>query len=174
MSVLGTNLDKINEQLTGITDYIDGYVSNFDGKTQPYVDAQMDILETEVSGKLNSVKNIKIVPPLHNQYENSLATIEHFQPLIDFILALTELTIDPESIVTAVNTIKDGLIDTLGIITAPYQPAIDFGLEIVPKVAELGENLVEVATYQPPAVEGVTIPPLDIDIILTMDDIITG
>lgn len=175
MSTLGNNLDKINKELEGVNDYLDKVVSDFDKKSQAYVDAKWAAINTEIEAKLNKIKDIKIVPPLHAQYEHALAIIALLGPLMDFLTALTSLNpTNLDSVISALNTIIDGLKKTLAVIIAPYQPAIDFGLEIVPKVEELGENLVEVATYQPPTIEGVEIPPLDINISLTMDDIING
>jgi len=161
MSTLGNNLDNINKELEGINDYLDKTVSNIADKSQAYVDAKWAAINTEIEAKLNKIKDIKIVPPLHAQYEHALAHIALLQPLIELNL------IDLPSVI-------EGLTQIIAIVTAPYQPAIDFITEIAPKVVELGENLVEIATYQPPATPGLTIPPLDIDISLTMDDIING
>ena len=161
MSTLGNNLDKINKELEGVNDYLDKVVSDFDKKSQAYVDAKWTAINTEVEAKLNKIKDIKIVPPLHAQYEHALASIALLKPLVE--LSIVDLP-----------SVIDGLTKIISIVTAPYQPAIDFITEIAPKVVELGENLVEVATYQPPTIEGVEIPPLDINISLTMDDIING
>lgn len=161
MSTLGNNLDKINKELEGINDYLDKTVSNFDKKTQAYVDEKWAAINAEIEAKLNKIKDIKIVPPLHAQYEHALATIALLKPLVE--LSIVDLP-----------SVIDGLLKVVSIVTAPYQPAIDFITEIVPKVAELGTNLVEIATYQPPIVEGVNIPPLNVNIALTMDDIING
>lgn len=172
MSTLGNNLDKINLELEGVNDYLDKVVSNLNDKSQAYVDAKWAAINAEIEAKLNKIKDIKIVPPLHAQYEHSIASIALLQPLIEFLAILTDL--DLSDIPGALEAFKDGLMKIVSLITAPYQPAIDFGIEIVPKVIELGENLVEVATYQPPVIEGITIPPLDINITLTMEDIING
>ena len=161
MSTLGNNLDKINKELEGVNHYLDKVVSDFDKKSQAYVDAKWAAINAEIEAKLNKIKDIKIVPPLHAQYEHALASIALLKPLVE--LSIVDLP-----------SVIDGLLKVVAIITAPYQPAIDFITEIAPKVVELGENLVEVATYQPPTIEGVEIPPLDIDITLTMDDIING
>lgn len=161
MSTLGNNLDKINDELEGINYYLDSVVYNLQGKTQDFVDAKMEALSTEVEAKLNKIKDLKIVPPLHAQYENALAQIALLQPLIELSI------IDLPSVIEALTKI-------ISIVTAPYQPAIDFVTEIAPKVGELGVNIVKIATYQPPTIQGVDISPFDIDIELTMDDIINA
>src|SRR5574344_1635257 len=89
MSTLGNNLDKINKQLEGITFYIDKTTSNFKGKSQEYINHEMEILSSEISEKLNKIKNIKIVSPLHVQYENALSQIELLKPLLE--LSITDL-----------------------------------------------------------------------------------
>ena len=157
MSTLGTNLDKINEQLIGITDYIDVYTADFEGKSQDYIDSKMEVLSNDITEKLTDIKTKKIVPPVKKQYQQALAVVSLLQPLVS--LSVTDLP----SVITAVTKI-------ISIITAPYQPAIDLIAEVAPKLVTLNNNIQTVATYQP-TVNGVDVPPLDVDISLSMSDI---
>ncbi len=174
MSVLGNNLDKINDQLDGITGYIDMYVNNFEGKSQDYVDEQMVILSNDISNKLNNIKNIQLVPPLHVQYENATDQIAVLQPYLTVIETLSSLSpTDLGEVISALEEVRDALVSMMQIVIAPYYPAVEFIVDIAPKIIELNNNIQTVATYQP-TIPGVDIPALDIDISLTLQDIIDG
>lgn len=159
MSLNVEQIDKINEQLEGLTTYVDNYTSDFEGKSQTHVNAKMAELSVYIEGKLNKIKDEKIVPPIKAKYAGALYMITLLAPLAEL-----SLTADPAVLLDAIEKI-------IATIIGPYQPAIDYITAIAPKIVELNDNIQEVATYQP-VVEGVTVPPLDISISLSIDDIL--
>lgn len=159
MATINTEaIDKINDQLEALITYCDAKTALLNNKSQPTVDAEMEKISLFITEKLQNIKDEKIVPPLKAKFES-------VQPIIDLLKPLAEfsLSADPGVLLQAIQLI-------IGVITAPYQPAVDFITVLVPKVTELATNIQTVATYQP-TVEGATVPPLDIDVSLSLSDI---
>lgn len=159
MTINVDQIDKINEQLEGLTSYVDNYVLDFEGKSQEYINLKMEDLNIYIEEKLNKIKDEKIVPPIKSKYAGALYMIELLAPLAEL-----SLSADPTVLLDAIEKIIASII-------GPYQPALDYIIAIVPKITELNNNIQTLATYQP-TVTGATIPPLDIDISLSMDDIL--
>lgn len=151
-------IDKINAQIEGIIDYADNKTEVINKKiasntanAQTILDAEMDKLGEKISEKGTDVRN-KAVDVLKAQYQTALEMIKPIEPLLNVSLSL-------DTVVSVVKSIIE-------VITAPYQPIIDFTTEVIPKVQELGTNLQELATYQPniQAPEGVDVPSISINI----------
>lgn len=151
-------IDKINAQIEGIIDYADNKTEVINKKiasntanAQDILDAEMDKLGEKISEKGTDVRN-KAVDVLKAQYQTALEMIKPIEPLLNVSLSL-------DTVVSVVKSIIE-------VITAPYQPIIDFTTEVIPKVQELGTNLQELATYQPniQAPEGVDVPSISINI----------
>lgn len=151
-------IDNINAQIEGIIDYADNKTKVINKKiasetanAQAILDAEIDKLGEKISEKGSDVRN-KAVDVLKAQYQTALEMIKPIEPLLNVSLSLD----------TVVNVVKS----IIEVITAPYQPIIDFTTEVIPKVQELGTNLQELATYQPniQAPEGVDVPSININI----------
>jgi hypothetical protein len=159
MATINTeSIDKINDQLTALITYCDSKTALLNNKSQTTVDAEMAKISAFISDKLQNIKDEKIVPPLKAKFET-------VQPIIDLLKPLAEFSLspDPGVLLQAIQLI-------IGAITVPYQPAVDFITVLAPKVNELATNIQTVATYQP-VIEGATVPPLDIDVSLSIGDI---
>lgn len=151
-------IDKINAQIEGIIEYADNKTEVINKKiasntanAQTILDAEMDKLGEKISEKGTDVRN-KAVDVLKAQYQTALEMIKPIEPLLNVSLSL-------DTVVSVVKSIIE-------VITAPYQPIIDFTTEVIPKVQELGTNLQKLATYQPniQAPEGVDVPSISINI----------
>lgn len=151
-------IDNINAQIEGIIDYADNKTEVINKKiasntvnAQAILDAEMDKLGEKISEKGTDVRN-KAVDVLKAQYQTALEMIKPIEPLLNVSLSL-------DTVVSVVKSIIE-------VITAPYQPIIDFTTEVIPKVQELGTNLQELSTYQPniQAPEGVDVPSISINI----------
>lgn len=158
MSIINTTyIDNINAQLEDCITYLDntfGNLSAFTNKSQEelqeYVDNQATIVSEQLNKELNDVRG-KIVSVFSSQYQIALEKIKPIEPLINMEISL-------DTIVEVVKSI-------IQIITAPYQPIIEFTTEIIPKVLELSNNIQKVATYQPKIdIPGITPPQLTIEV----------
>lgn len=158
MAMINTDaLDKINEQLNGLINYMDAYaeeiqteINNAGSKAQEVADEKMAELSSLMSQKLNIIRG-QIIDTFSAQYQVALNKIEPIEPLLNVSISL-------DTVVSVVQSI-------INIITAPYQPIIDFTTQIIPKVMELSANLQTIASYQPSIdVPGVDIPPLEIEV----------
>lgn len=159
MTTINTDaIDKINDQLTALITYCDQKTALLNNKSQPTVDAEMEKISAFISEKLQNIKDEKIVSPLKSKFQTAKPIVDLLKPLVEF-----SLSADP-------GALKEALEMVISHITAPYYPAIEFINILTPKVTELAANIQEVATYQP-TVEGVTVPPLDINISLSLSDI---
>jgi hypothetical protein len=154
-------IDKINDQLKALITYCDSKTAPLNNKSQPTVDAEMEKISIFITEKLKNIKDKKIVPPLKAKFETVQPIIDLLKPLVEF-----SLSPDPGVLLEAIQLI-------IGAITVPYQPAVDFTTVLTPKVLELDANIQAVATYQP-TIEGATVPPLDIDVSLSISDITGG
>lgn len=169
MGLLNTEvIDNINAQIEGIITYADNKtevinkkIANNTANAQDVLDAEMDKLGEKISEKGTDVRN-KAVDVLRAQYQTALEMIKPIEPLLNVSLSI-------DTVVSVVKSIIE-------IITAPYQPIIDFTTEVIPKVQELGTNLQELATYQPniQAPEGVDVPSISINIEPITPSDITG
>ena len=151
-------IDNINAQIEGVIAYADNKTEVINQKiagntanAQEIINTEMDKLGEKITEKGNDIRD-KAVDVLRAQYQTALEMIEPIEPLLNVSLSM-------DTIVSVVRSI-------IGIITAPYQPIIDFTTEVIPKVQELGTNLQELATYQPNinAPEGVGVPSISINI----------
>lgn len=156
MSLLNTEyIDKINDQLEGITLYIDGYLSDINTdltkqEIQKELDNKMKILNDDVSLKLNTIRN-KVVEIFKSQYQSALEAIKPIEPILNVDLNIDTVVSVVESIIT--------------ILTKPYQPIITFTNEIIPKVITLSDNIQKIATYQPNVnIPDVNVPSLNIQV----------
>lgn len=152
-------IDKLKEQIEGITKYADNICANLNEKiknkqpdeAQEIVDEKVDELSDEITKKGSKIKD-KIVDTFKAQFASAKEKIKPIEPLL-------ELNPSPDTIVDIVKLIIE-------IITSPYQPIIDFTTEIIPKVSELSEELQKLSDYKPEieAPEGVTVPSPSINI----------
>lgn len=158
MAVLNTEfIDKINEQLEGIITYIDNYVNLIEteiesgkDKAQQIANEKMEQLSDKLTEKLLPIRQ-KIIDIFKAQYQSALEKIKPIEPLVNADVSL--------------DTIVDIVKSIIAILIAPYQPAIQFTTEVIPKVIELSNNLQKIANYQPTInIPGVEIPPLNVNI----------
>lgn len=170
MSLLNTEIiDNINNQIEGvmlyadnITDLINQEIANKQDQAQVIINSKIDELSTKISEKGNEIRN-KTVDIFSAQYQSALEKIKPIEPLLN-------ASVTPDTIVNVVKSI-------IAVLTAPYQPIIEFTIEVIPKVIQLSNNLQKLITYQPNinVPEGVNIPPLTINIEpITPQDIIGG
>lgn len=168
MATINTEaIDKINEQLNGFTEYIDAYmvdlqkeIENAGESAQEVLNEKMNVLSTQLTQELNPVRQ-KIIDIFKSQYQSALEKIKPIEPLLNVSLSL-------DTVVSVVKSI-------INILTAPYQPIIEFTTEVIPKVLELSANLQKVANYKPSLnVPNVEVPPLQIDIEPISPSDITG
>ena len=151
-------IDKINQQLDGITDYIDEYmlvieddIKNAGDKAQVVANEKMELLSTNITQKLQPIRE-KIINIFKAQYQSGLEKIKPIEPLLNVSLSI-------DTVVSVVQSI-------INIIIAPYQPIIEFTTQVIPKVVELSNNMQRIANYQPniPEIPNVEIPPLNVEI----------
>lgn len=151
-------IDKINEQIDGVITYADNITSLINeeiaatqGVAQEFIDEKAQELSQKISEKGNYIRD-NIVDIFQAQYQTALEKVKPIQELAQMSLSM-------DTILTVVQSI-------INIITAPYQPIIEFTTEIVPKVMELSNNLQKLANYQPAInlPDGVQPPKMDIEI----------
>lgn len=168
MSTINTEqIDKINAQLEGLINYMDAAaediqtaINNASTNAQEVANEKMAELSTKVNEKLSSSRE-QIINIFHGQYQAAMEKIKPIEPLLNISISL-------DTVVSVVTSIIE-------IITAPYQPIIEFTTQIIPKVLTLSANLQKIASYQPSInVPGVEVPPLDINVEPITAEDITG
>lgn len=161
-------IDKINEQLKGITSYLDEYclaiqseIDDAGEQAQEILNEKMDELGENLTEKLEPIRE-KIIDIFRKQYQKAMEKLSPIEPLLNISLSI-------DTVVSVVENI-------IKIITAPYQPLIEFISQVIPKVLELSDNLQKVANYQPqiPLPPNITMPPLNVDIEPITPSDITG
>lgn len=159
MALMNTEvIDNINAQIEGIISTADNVcavvneqIAEKQDQAQQFVNEKVDDLSEMISAKGNEIRD-KAVDVFSAQYQSALEMIKPIEPLLNISLSL--------------NTVVSAVKSIIEIITKPYQPIIEFTTILIPKVLELSANLQKLATYQPNinVPEGVTIPPLNINI----------
>lgn len=158
MAVINTEaIDKINKQLDGLIEYMDAYslqiqteINNAGANAQKVADEQMEELSRNITEKLSTIRG-QIIDIFHSQYQVAMEKIKPIEPLLNITISL--------------DTVVDVVKSIIEIMTAPYQPIIEFTTQIIPKVVELSNNLQKIASYQPNIeVQGVDIPTLNINV----------
>lgn len=158
MSTINTEaLDNINAQLDGVIVYMDKFSEDLskasDGagsKAQEIVNQKVGELSEAVEAKLLDIRE-DVVKTFSGQYKIALAKIEPIKPLLNVSLSLDTVVSVVKSIIT--------------IITAPYQPIIEFTTEVIPKVLEISAKLQTIASYKPSVdVPNVEVPPLSVNV----------
>ena len=158
MATINTDsLDKINAQLDGIIVYMDKFSEDLSKlqttageTTQALVDKKMEELSASVEGKLLDVR-AKVVKTFSEQYKIALQKLEPIKPLMNVSISL-------DTVVSVVKSI-------INVITAPYQPIIEFTTEVIPKVIEISNKLQTIASYKPSVdVPNVDVPPLNVNV----------
>lgn len=158
MATINTKaLDNINAQLDGVIVYMDKFSEDLSklsdstgSKAQAIVDEKMEELSKDIENKLLDIRE-NVVNTFRGQYQVAMEKLEPIKPLMNVSISL-------DTVVSVVKSI-------IAIITAPYQPIIEFTTEVIPKVLEISSKLQTVATYRlsinNPNVE---VPPLNVNI----------
>lgn len=158
MSVINEKqLDNINEQLEGITKSLDDLFADLEkrlSKANTVAQEEIDKAGEQVSAKLQTqIDNIraKIIDIFSSQTTVIKEKIKPIEPLLNVTLSI-------DTVVSVVKSVID-------IITAPYEPYIEYISNIVPKIIELSNNLQELAQYKPNInlPEGVTPPKINVN-----------
>lgn len=169
-------LDNIDSQLTGIIEYVDLFqeyipelIEGAEAHAQEIVDETMEKVNETISEKLQPIRD-KIVDTLSAQVSVVKQKIEEYiSPISAFV------TID-WSTGTVTPNIPANLGDIVNVLTGIIKmfipsPAVDFvvkfSTQVMPKVTSVSNHIQQVASYQleiPDLPEGVTVPPLDIDV----------
>lgn len=159
MSVINEEqLDNINKQLEGVTKSLDDLFADLEkrlSKANTVAQEEIDKVGEQVSAKLQTqTDNIraKIIDIFSGQTTVIKEKIKPIEPLLN-------VTLNIDTVVSIVKSIID-------IITAPYDPYIEYISNIMPKIIELSNNLQELAQYQPniKLPEGVTPPKINVTI----------
>lgn len=156
MTVVNTDyLDKINEQLSGITDLLDKYceeiqkgVDTLKDQSQDFLDEKMEELGDKATEKLAPVRQ-GIIDALKPQVETIKAKIAPIEAIMNALPPSADLG----ALVSIVTDIATVLIQ-------PYQPYIDLLTILPPKVTELSNNIQAIVNYSPNITvpTGVTVP----------------
>ena len=159
MSTINTEMiDKLNAEINGVLTYADVITADINNEfeyaknnTQELLNEKMAELGDKIIEKAEPIRQ-KIINIFSAQYQSALEKIEPIEPLLNMSISL--------------DTVVDAVKSIIEIITAPYQPIIEFTTEVIPKVLELSNNLQKLASYTPDinVPEGVEIPPLNIEI----------
>lgn len=170
MALLNTEIiDKLNSQIEGVIAFADNMTESINQGlertnevAQDYVDQKGAELGAKISEKGNEIRD-KAVEIFSAQYQSALEKLKPIEPLVNADVSL--------------DTVVDIVKSIIAVITAPYQPVIDFTLEVIPKVLQLSNNILTLATYRPDIKlpPGVTPPEIPIDIKpITIQDITGG
>ena len=117
---------------------------------QALVDKKMEELSASVEDKLLDVRG-KVVKTFSEQYKIALQQLEPIKPLMNISISLDTVVSIVESIIS--------------VITAPYQPIIEFTTEVIPKVIEISNKLQTIASYKPSVgIPNVSVPPLNVNV----------
>lgn len=170
MALLNTEIiDKLNLQIEGViafadnmTETINQCLERTNEVAQDYVDQKGAELGAKISEKGNEIRD-KAVEIFSAQYQSALEKLKPIEPLVN-------ANVTPDNVVNIVKSI-------IAVVIAPYQPIIDFTVEVIPKILQLSNNIVALAAYRP-AINlppGVTPPEIPIDIKpITIQDITGG
>ena len=171
MSTINTDqIDNINEQLDGIIDYINSYTNTFQdmvniagNNAQEAIDNAAADLSNEINEQLSVIRT-KIINIFSAQYQIAMEKIAPIQAILEAL----PISADLGAIVSVLTSVVD-------IITAPYQPIIEFTTQIIPKVLELSSKLQTIASYRPTIdIPGIEPPEFDISIEPITAEDITG
>lgn len=166
MATINTEqIDKINEQLDGVIDYIDASTSTFEAlaksagpNAQQVIDDTMADLSANINNQLSLIRG-KIVGIFHDQYAKAMEKIAPIEP----ILSMFPISISLDT--SCLTAIVDALKAMADIITAPYQPVIEFTTQVIPKVLTSSAKLQTIASYQPTLdIPNVEVPPLELSV----------
>lgn len=161
MATINTEqIDKINEQLDGIIEYIDASTSVFQdiataagNDAQEAINKAADDLSEKINSQLGQIRQ-KIIDIFSAQYAIATAKIAPIKSLLDALPISADL-----------GAVVNVLTSVVNILTAPYQPVIEFLTQVIPKVLELSSKLQTIASYQPSIdIPNVEVPPLDISV----------
>lgn len=168
MSVINEKqLDNINKQLEGVTHSLDKVFADLEkrlSKTNTVSQDEIDKLGEQVSEKLQLQTDkirAKIIDVFSEQAKVIKKKIEPIEPLLNVSLSI-------DTVVSVVKSIID-------IITAPYEPYIEYTTNIMPKIIELSDNLQKIANYTPNVTlpEGINPPKINVKIEpITVKDIL--
>lgn len=174
-------LDKINEQLEGITAYIDSWAQYIQTElnnaaafgqeqAQQVINEKMDELSEKITEKLQPVRD-KIVNIFKAQIQEVKAKLDKYTaPIKPFVtIDYTSGTVtpnvpaDPSELVEVVKAV------ILMLVPSPaVEFAIRFQTEVFPRIQQLSDNIQTLAAYQPniqpPAGIDITIPALAVNI----------
>ena len=177
-------IDDLNKTLEDIYTLADKYLTNLDldGLIQKKAQEKVDDACIRISNKINSKlidKRGDLIDFLHGKYVTSQKIISEFGPVAQ---AIENLGI-PTSIDDVVSILSDtvkSLKNFAKLFLGPYQEAVEYVVELAPKLVELTENIEKLASLPSkiPAIPNVpnvnfdklkiTMPPI------TMEEVITG
>lgn len=159
MSVINEKqLDNINKQLEGVTQSLDKVFADLEKRLangNKVAQGEIDKVGEQVSEKLQVQTDkirAKIIDIFSSQTTVIKEKIKPIEPLLNVSLSL-------DTVVSVVKSIID-------IITAPYNPYIEYISNIMPKITELSDNLQKIANYTPNVTlpEGITPPKINVKI----------
>lgn len=170
MALFNTEIiDNLNNRIEGVLEFADNMTESINHGlavtnevAQDYIDEKGVELGEKISEKGNEIRD-KAVEIFSAQYQSALEKLKPIEPLVNADVSL--------------DTVVDIVKSIIAVLIAPYQPIIDFTLEVIPKVLQLSDNILKLATYQPPLVlpPGVTPPEIPINIKpITIKDITGG
>ena len=168
-------IDKIEEQLDGVITALDSYqntlqnIANSAGENaQNAINEAMGKLSDTVNTQLNSIRQ-KVIDIFSAQYQIALEKIAPVKALMDMFPISISLDVG------CLTAIYDALVQVKDILTAPYEPIIEFITVVIPKVLSISSKIQTVASYQPSFnIPGVEVPPLEIDVAPITAGDITG
>lgn len=176
-------LDKIDTHLDGIIEYLDIYtnliqeeIDKASSDVQDIVDEQIEELSEKLTDKLEPIRT-KIIDNLSGQFAIVKQKVEQYiQPISSFVtIDWTNGTItpniptNPADIASAVAGIVLMLVPNPAV-----QYVVKFTTEIFPKVVQVSNKILQVASYtvSVDVPDGITVPPLDVEIDpITLQDI---
>lgn len=134
-SVNTTQLDKANEVLEQIIEYIDLYASKLNNAPQKTVDAAMTKLGIVLANKLNPIQQ-NMVNAYQPQVSDATRSVALLKDLVNANIA------DLPSVISQVTGLTK-------IVCGPYYPAVAYLEAIVPKLTLFVSNLETLMSYQP-------------------------
>ena len=177
-------LDDLNKTLEDIYTLADKYLTNLDlngliqKKAQEKVDDACILISNKINAKLID-KRGDLIDFLHGKYMTSQKIISEFGPVAQ---AIENLGI-PTSIDDVVSILSDtvkSLKNFAKLFLGPYQEAVEYVVELAPKLIELTENIEKLAGLPSkipviPDVPNVNFDKLKITMLpITMEEVITG
>lgn len=177
-------LDDLNKTLEDIYTLADKYLTNLDlngliqKKAQEKVDDACILISNKINAKLID-KRGDLIDFLHGKYMTSQKIISEFGPVTQ---AIENLGI-PTSIDDVVSILSDtvkSLKNFAKLFLGPYQEAVEYVVELAPKLIELTENIEKLAGLPSkipviPDVPNVNFDKLKITMLpITMEEVITG